>query len=66
VAAAVVGLGHVVGEQAVDMAGLVDLACVLERMIQRVVGWYSVLFDQAACSPSCMCCAREMRTLKPL
>jgi hypothetical protein len=65
-AVVVVGLGRVVGEPAADMAGFVDLACVLEKMIRKVVGWYSVLFDQAACSPSRMCCAREMRTLKPL
>lgn len=65
-AVVVVDLGRVVGEPAVNMAGFVDLACVLERMFQKVVGWYSVLFDQAACSPSRMCCAREMRTLKPL
>lgn len=65
-AVVVVGLSRVAGEPAVDMADFADLACVLETMIQKVVGWCSVLFDQAACSPSRMCCAGEMRTLKPL
>ena len=38
-AVVVVGLSRVAGEQAVDMADFADLACVLETMIQKVVGW---------------------------
>ena len=65
-AAVVVGLGHVVEERVVSMAGSVDLVFVLEMTSRTVVGCCSALFDQAACSLGRTCSARERQMLKPL
>jgi hypothetical protein len=65
-AAVVVGLGHVVEERVVSMAGSVDLVFVLEMTSRTVVGCCSTLFDQAACSLGRTCSARERQMLKPL
>lgn len=65
-AAVVVGLGHVVEERVVSMAGSVDLVFVLEMTSRTVVGCCSALFDQAACSLARTCSGRERQMLKPL
>ena len=65
-AAVVVGLGHVVEERVVSMAGSVDLVFVLEMTSRTAVGCCSALFDQAACWLGRTCSGRERQMLKPL